>query len=90
MRLRLGLTIGFGVGYYLGAKAGRSRYEQLHDLLTKARRSDAYETAAGKARDVVDLTVDAAKGFVDEHKPGSSTGASGYDGDLATLTAAGV
>ena len=29
MRFRMGLLVGFGVGYYLGARAGRERYEQL-------------------------------------------------------------
>lgn len=28
-KFRLGVIIGFGAGYYLGAKAGRERYEQL-------------------------------------------------------------
>lgn len=29
MRFRSGVLVGFGVGYVLGAKAGRERYEQL-------------------------------------------------------------
>jgi hypothetical protein len=29
MKFRTGLVIGFGVGYVLGARAGRERYEQL-------------------------------------------------------------
>jgi len=36
MRLRLGLVVGFGVGYYLGAKAGRVRYEQIRRTLERA------------------------------------------------------
>jgi hypothetical protein len=35
MRFRLGLGIGFGVGYYLGARAGRGRYEQLRRLIAR-------------------------------------------------------
>lgn len=35
MRLRLGLAVGFGVGYYLGARAGRERYEQLRRLASR-------------------------------------------------------
>jgi hypothetical protein len=35
MRFKIGLAIGFGAGYYLGAKAGRQRYEQLHRWLQK-------------------------------------------------------
>jgi hypothetical protein len=35
MRFKIGLVIGFGAGYYLGAKAGSQRYEQLHRWLQK-------------------------------------------------------
>ncbi len=31
MRMRLGLMIGFGAGYVLGAKAGHQRYEEIRD-----------------------------------------------------------
>ena len=34
-RFRLGLVIGFGVGYYLGTKAGQERYEQLRALVAR-------------------------------------------------------
>ena len=33
MRMRIGLALGFAVGYYLGARAGRERYEQLRRLI---------------------------------------------------------
>ena len=33
MKFRIGLFVGFGVGYYLGARAGRERYEQLRGLV---------------------------------------------------------
>jgi hypothetical protein len=33
MRFRLGLVVGFGAGYYLGARAGHARYEQLRRLI---------------------------------------------------------
>jgi len=36
MRFRLGLVLGFGFGYYLGARAGRERYEQLRGLVARA------------------------------------------------------
>jgi hypothetical protein len=35
VRTRVALLVGFGVGYYAGAKAGRARYEQLHEVVTK-------------------------------------------------------
>jgi hypothetical protein len=33
MRFRTGAALGFAVGYYLGARAGRERYEQLRKVL---------------------------------------------------------
>ncbi|MEX0663882.1 MAG: hypothetical protein WD598_03800 [Acidimicrobiia bacterium] len=33
---RTGLVVGFAVGYYFGAKAGRERYQQLRKLLDRA------------------------------------------------------
>jgi hypothetical protein len=67
MRFRLGLFIGFGAGYYLGSMAGRERYEQINKVLTRAKGSDAYETATEKAKAVVDLGVERARDLVDEH-----------------------
>ena len=54
MRFRLGLVAGFGAGYYLGAKAGRERYEQLNAMVRRARRSEAFGTVTERAREVVD------------------------------------
>ena len=66
--------MGFGAGYYLGAKAGRERYEQLNATIRKVKRSDAYDAATGKAKAVVDLGVERAKEFVSEHTPLGSNG----------------
>jgi hypothetical protein len=63
------MMAGFGAGYYLGAKAGRERYEQLNTWIGKVRRSDAYEEATDKAKAVIDLGVERAKDLVDEHTP---------------------
>jgi hypothetical protein len=69
MRFRLGVMVGFGVGYYLGAKAGRERYVQLNAMVRKVKRSGVYEEATDKARAVVDLGVERAKDLIDEHTP---------------------
>ena len=45
MRFRLGVVIGFAVGYYFGAKAGRERYEQIRRWLEDARQSAPVEKA---------------------------------------------
>ena len=76
MRFRLGLITGFGAGYYLGAKAGQQRYEQINRTVRKVRRSDAFETVQEKAKDVVDLGVERAKDLVDA-KTGSGTNGNG-------------
>jgi hypothetical protein len=54
MRFRFGIVLGFAAGYYLGAKAGRTRYLQIREWLEKA-------------RPVVDLGVERARDLVDRH-----------------------
>ncbi len=72
MRFRMGLAIGFGVGYYLGAKAGQERYLQMQRWLEKAKDSHAMEVAAEKAQALVDLGVERARDLVDrEHNGGN-------------------
>ncbi|MBM3675944.1 MAG: hypothetical protein FJW88_13565 [Actinobacteria bacterium] len=43
MKFRIGLVLGFGLGYYLGAKAGRARYEQIRRRLERLRDSRLFE-----------------------------------------------
>ncbi len=43
MRFRIGLLIGFGLGYYLGAKAGRARYDQIRRRLERLSESRLFE-----------------------------------------------
>lgn len=50
MRIRLGLSIGFVVGYYLGSMAGRERYEQLNRVIGRVKRSDTVDAATDKAK----------------------------------------
>lgn len=52
MRGRLGVMIGLGAGYVLGAKAGRERYEQLRRLYDNLLDSSAMQKATGKAKNV--------------------------------------
>jgi hypothetical protein len=61
MRFRVGLLIGFGAGYYLGAKAGRQRYDQIQRWLDRAKESEIVDTVADKAKAVVDLGVERAR-----------------------------
>jgi len=36
MKMRTGLVVGFALGYYFGAKAGRERYELIRKVLERA------------------------------------------------------
>lgn len=52
MRFRAGLAVGGTIGYYLGAKAGRPRYEQMQRWVDKLSSSPTASQAAEKARAV--------------------------------------
>jgi hypothetical protein len=65
MRFRAGLVIGLAAGYYLGAKAGRRRYEQIERMLTRVKRSAAFDAASDKAKAAVDAGLGRARGFLD-------------------------
>src|SRR5260370_8270147 len=47
MRYRIVFIVGLGVGYVLGTRAGRERYEQLRTLPRKATHSPAVQQAPG-------------------------------------------
>ena len=49
MRFKTGLAIGFGVGYVLGAKAGRERYEQIRNAADSLRSNETLRRAASVA-----------------------------------------
>lgn len=52
MRFRAGLVVGFAVGYYLGAKAGRERFEQIEEWLDKVRGTDTYRDISQKIEQI--------------------------------------
>jgi len=45
-RFRLGLFVGFAAGYYLGAKAGRQRFEQINQAIDRARANHLFQKVA--------------------------------------------
>ena len=61
MRGRLGVLIGFGAGYVLGAKAGTERYEQLRRLYDNLVTSPGFQQATGKARSAASSGLGSAK-----------------------------
>ena len=71
--MKLAFGVGFGLGYYLGAMAGRERYDQINRLGRKVRRSGAFETAQEKAKAAVDLGVERAREAV-ESRTGNGHG----------------
>jgi hypothetical protein len=50
VKLRTAAIVGAAAGYYLGAKAGRRRYDQIGRALRLAARSPGVEPAASKLR----------------------------------------
>ncbi len=50
MGFRLSFLAGFGVGFVVGARAGRERYEQIKNLASQAKDNPAVQQAAGAAQ----------------------------------------
>jgi hypothetical protein len=72
-------VIGFGVGYVLGARAGRQRYEQIQRWFDKAKNSEIVDTVTDKAKAVVDLGVERARDLTER-----DTGTNGLDEEERT------
>jgi hypothetical protein len=88
MGFKAGLLVGFGVGYVLGSKAGRERYEEIRRAWNGFRGSptvqravstsvEAAETGARKGLSVVQQGVDKATGAIKERR--------GRAGEASTL-----
>lgn len=86
MRGKLALLVGIGIGYVLGARAGRERYEQIkravggfwNDPRVQHQVQNVEDFAKDKAPDVVDFLSDTAKKVV------HSTSATGKTGTRKT------
>lgn len=73
MSFRLTLALGFAIGYVLGSKAGRQRYEQIMRTARKLKDSPSVQGAAG----VLQAQADSAVGAV-KQKLGSDSGSRAY------------
>ena len=93
MRFRAGFVTGMATGYYLGAKAGRQRYDQINRTVAKIKRSEAYEEvtelakakveeAAEKAKSAVEEGVEKARAVVESRTEGNSNGSAAEVTDL--------
>jgi len=100
MRSKIALLVGLGVGYVLGAKAGRERYEQIKDKAESLWNDPRVQKQVGnvsdfakeKAPEVVDFVTDnvkkvAGRGKGANGKTGTTTGtATGTTGTTTGTT----
>ncbi len=72
MKFKTGLVLGLGIGYVLGARAGRDRYEQLKAALDAAAANpqvrNALDTADRKTRTVRKIVGDSMVAAADTVK----------------------
>ncbi len=87
MRGRLGVFIGFGAGYVLGAKAGRERYEQLRRLYDNVTASPTFRQATGLAKDAMGTGLEQAKDLANESVSKVRERRSGTDGQTGLSVA---
>jgi hypothetical protein len=68
VKLRIGTVVAFGIGYTLGARAGRERYVQIARVAGQVRRSSPVAGTIGvvgdKARAVVVLGVERTRDVI--------------------------
>ena len=88
MRGRLGMFVGFGAGYVLGAKAGRERYEQLRRLYENLSSSEAFQQASQAAKEAVGTGLGQAKDLASEGVSKVKERRSGTDGYSSGLSVA--
>ena len=70
------MVTGFAAGYYMGARAGRQRYDQINRQLARLKRSEAFEQAVDQAKAVVEEGVEKARSVV-EARTGNGQGEAG-------------
>lgn len=84
MRFKFGVIVGMAVGYYLGSKAGRQRYDQINRAVRRLKRSEAFEAATGKAKTTLEEGVEKARDLVASRVGGGSH--HNGNGDLPTYS----
>jgi hypothetical protein len=66
MGFRTGLIVGGAVGYVLGARAGRERYEEIAGAWQKFLGNERVSTFTEKGRAAADLTAQRVRGGVEQ------------------------
>ncbi len=66
MKFRTGVAVGFGVGYVMGAKAGRERYEQIKGWFDRIAGNEQVQRLASKGKAVVDIGAERARSAISE------------------------
>ncbi len=61
MSFKMTLALGFAIGYVLGSKAGRQRYEQIMRTARKLKDNPSVQGAAGMLQAQADNAVGAVK-----------------------------
>ena len=95
MRGKLVLLVGVGIGYVLGARAGRERYEDIkraacrfwNDPRVTDQRHSVGQFAKDKAPDVVDFIGDTAKKVIGRSSDKDATASSAASASDAPKTA---
>ena len=62
MRMRLGLLIGLGAGYVLGAKAGQERYEEIRQQFNQLMGTEQAQQLQAQMRDVASRATEVIEG----------------------------
>ncbi|MGY1741687.1 MULTISPECIES: hypothetical protein [unclassified Blastococcus] len=74
---KLSLAFGIGVGYVLGTRAGRARYEQIQQAATRLTERPEVQQAVGKVRESLPPQLQGAVDGLTKHAPAASSGGSG-------------
>lgn len=64
MKGKIAFVIGAAVGYVLGSRAGRERYEQIKRTAQKVWHTEPVQRGVGVVRDAIDDKADDVKAFV--------------------------
>ena len=89
MRMRLGLLIGLGTGYVLGAKAGQERYEEIRQQFNQLMGTEQAQQlqaqmrdVASRAGEVIEEKASVATAKVSEMVGTSGSGSSSANNDV--------